>query len=213
MISFKGLDRPAQSLLTQAADRVFGLGGACFRTAAEANRLALRFGLDSQVSDLALNEALASARACQRCGRSLGQKRTSLFCHRDALPMGGSHSGDNIIVVCSRCSKVPALAAGDSQGSVGLEERWARFFGAWVFAVKPDASGVAVFLVRGDEAYQDRLQHIRQGAWSHVLSYQSCTVAGCGKLHGLIVRNPLAAQAIQVEVERAGKVQLLQQGA
>ncbi len=209
MISVKGLDRPAQSLLVQAASQVFRLGSACFRTAAEGNRLASRFGLDSEVSEQLLIEALSAARACQRCGRSLGQKRTSLFCHRDPLPRGGGHAAENIIVVCSRCSKVPAQNGATPQDSVGLEERWARFFGHWVFSVRPDASAATVFLVRGDEAYRDRLQHVRQGAWTHAVAYHSSTIAGCGKLHSLIVRNPLAAQAIQAEVERPGKVQML----
>ena len=233
MFSLAALDRPTLALLTRAARAAHGCVFAPFKSAAEANALAERCGLQSEIDAESLRHLMLSSRACHWCEKSLGKKLTAVFAHLRPLAAGGANTLENTAVVCQKCARTrvslqvcrPPMSSGAAKARtpdhvLALEEpgevreepdpkRAAEtFHTGWVYITPGDQEQPWIFLAWGEASFADRLQHLKYSAPSGSTEFHVANEP-LSAFRGLVVRSGKLAESMLREVNRAGKVMVL----
>ena len=219
MFTLSALDRPAQNLLTQAARQAHGTLFASFKSANEADAIAQRCGLESEIDPEGLRRLMHDSRNCHWCAKSLGQKLTACFTHRLPLAMGGDNCVENTVVACLQCARARvALTASQPTppGGAGLKDDAAgqhaadcgSFHRGWVYVAQGAGDSPWIFLAWGEAGYVDRLQHLKYTSPSGAVDFRTA-LEPFSAFRGLVVRSADVALGMLREVNRAGKVSIL----
>lgn len=233
MFSLAAIDRTERSALNRAARCAHGLSMGGFRSVDEARVLTRRHGLSDSLlgggRDLtqeALASLMESSKCCAWCRKSLGQKRTALFMHRDLLGWGGSTDMSNVVVSCQQCARArqdgllhdPGLLAversrtrpsGPMASAATLDELALQsFHGEWVYVAPGRDRHPWVFLAYGASGFTFRMQHIKHAYTASEATFMLADDP-LGEFRGLVVKRSDIAERILRDIQRAGKVEVL----
>lgn len=233
MFSLAAIDRTERSALNRAARCAHGLAMGGFRSVDEARAMARRHGLSDsppgdgqELTQDALSGLMQTSKCCAWCRKSLGQKRTALFMHRDLLGWGGATDLSNVVVSCQQCARARQDGLHHDPGLFGVERSRTQpfgpmasevtvdemalqsFHGEWVY-VTPGSDGHPwVFLAYGASGFTFRMQHIKH-AYTAAEATFMLAEEPLGEFRGLVVKRADIAERILRDIQRAGKIEVL----